>query len=159
MMKTIDTVDSATGAANEDEQQALSATRGVRRDRDPEFPYRIGDLAREFDVTLRTLRFYEDKRLLRPKRLGTTRLYSALDRERLQLILKGKKVGFALSEIRRLLSLYDFDSNRFIDADAAQAMFKTQQTEMLRQQKEVDLALQTLASTVAEFESNASTLN
>ena len=52
--------------------------------------YRIGDMAREFDVTLRTLRFYEDKGLLSPKREGSTRLYSRRDRTRLQLILLGR---------------------------------------------------------------------
>ncbi|MEM1365202.1 MAG: MerR family DNA-binding transcriptional regulator [Pseudomonadota bacterium] len=148
----------AGGTASDDEagQVVLQST---GRERDSEFPFRIGDLAREFDVTLRTLRFYEDKRLLRPKRAGTTRLYSVRDRERLQLILKGKKVGFALSDIRRLLSLYDFDANRFTDPAAAKTMFEEQQIEMLRQQREVEIALETLSETVAEFEQSASSIN
>ncbi len=73
----------------------------------PEAVYRIGDLAREFHVTLRTLRFYEDKGLVTPKRSGTTRLYSDSDRTRLKLILFSKRVGFSLIEIRELLELYD----------------------------------------------------
>ncbi len=69
--------------------------------------YRIGDLAEEFNVTLRTLRFYEDKALLNPQRQGTTRLYSSQDRERLKVILFSKKVGFSLLEIHSILQAYD----------------------------------------------------
>src|SRR5919206_1220654 len=66
--------------------------------------YTIGDLAREFGVTLRTLRFYEDRGLLSPRRDGTARIYDARDRERLSVILKGKQLGFTLTEIRALLA-------------------------------------------------------
>lgn len=66
--------------------------------------YSIGELSREFGVSLRTLRFYEDRGLLSPKRAGTTRLYSAQDRHRLSIILKGKHLGFTLTEIRALLA-------------------------------------------------------
>lgn len=65
--------------------------------------FTIGDLAREFGTTLRALRFYEDKGLLSPRRDGMTRLYSAADRERLTVILKGKQLGFTLAEIRALV--------------------------------------------------------
>lgn len=66
--------------------------------------YTIGDLAREFDVTLRTLRFYEDRGLLSPRREGTARIYDARDRARLSVILKGKHLGFTLTEIRAMLA-------------------------------------------------------
>jgi DNA-binding transcriptional MerR regulator len=66
--------------------------------------YTIGDLAREFDVTLRTLRFYESKGLIKPRRQGMTRIYSQEDRERLALILQGKRLGFTLREIRELVA-------------------------------------------------------
>ena len=69
--------------------------------------FTIGDLAREFGVTLRTLRFYEDKDLIRPRRQGLNRLYGRRDRARLKLILLGKKVGFSLAEIKEMLELYD----------------------------------------------------
>jgi DNA-binding transcriptional MerR regulator len=68
----------------------------------PEFT--ISELAKEFGVTLRTLRFYEDKGLLSPRRHGLARLYSPADRERLALILKGKKLGFMLGEIRQMVA-------------------------------------------------------
>ncbi len=63
----------------------------------------IGDVAREFGVSLRALRFYEDRGLLHPRRRGTMRLYSEGDRSRLQMILKGKQLGFTLTEIREIL--------------------------------------------------------
>jgi DNA-binding transcriptional MerR regulator len=66
--------------------------------------YTIGDLAREFGVTLRTLRFYEDKGLLSPRREGTARIYDARDRSRLAVILKGKELGFTLTEIRAMVA-------------------------------------------------------
>ncbi len=65
--------------------------------------YTIGDLAREFGVSLRTLRFYEDRGLLKPQRPGASRLYDGAQRARLELILKGKQLGFTLAEIQRLL--------------------------------------------------------
>jgi DNA-binding transcriptional MerR regulator len=66
--------------------------------------FTIGDLAREFGVTLRTLRFYEDRGLLSPRRDGTARIYDLRDRDRLSVILKGKQLGFTLTEIRAMLA-------------------------------------------------------
>lgn len=72
----------------------------------PDAPlFTIGDLAREYAVTLRALRFYEDKGLLAPRREGLTRLYSAAERARLAIILKGKKLGFTLAEIKSMVAL------------------------------------------------------
>lgn len=68
--------------------------------------YTIGEMCEEFSVTPRTLRFYEAKELLFPKRQGTKRLFTRSDRARLKLILQGKRFGFALEEIRQLLDLY-----------------------------------------------------
>ncbi len=69
--------------------------------------YGIADLAREFDVTTRTLRFYEDEGLIAPERQGQRRIFSARDRVRLKLILRGKRLGFSLDEIREIINLYD----------------------------------------------------
>lgn len=68
---------------------------------------RIGDMAKSFGVTLRALRFYEDKGLLAPVRDGATRLYSHRDRVRLKLILLGRKVGFSLRDVKQMIDLYD----------------------------------------------------
>ncbi len=67
----------------------------------------IGQLAEEFDTTLRTIRFYEDRGLLTPERVGQTRIFHDRDRVRLQLILRGKRLGFTLGEIAHILGLYD----------------------------------------------------
>lgn len=74
--------------------------------------YTITDLAQEFKVTARAIRFYEDKGLLHPGRNGMMRVYAKRDRARLQLILRGKRLGFSLSEIREMIDLYDVGDNR-----------------------------------------------
>lgn len=68
---------------------------------------RIGDMAKAYGVTLRALRFYEDKGLLSPTRDGATRLYSHRDRVRLKLILLGRKVGFSLRDVKQMIDLYN----------------------------------------------------
>ncbi|SHF74460.1 DNA-binding transcriptional regulator, MerR family [Microbulbifer donghaiensis] len=69
--------------------------------------YSISELAREFDITTRAIRFYEDKGLLSPARRGQTRIYSPEDRVRLKLILRGKRLGFSLDESREIIDMYD----------------------------------------------------
>jgi len=69
--------------------------------------YGISALAREFDITTRTIRFYESEGLLTPRRKGRTRLYSQRDHTRLKLILRGKRLGFSLTEVREMFDLYD----------------------------------------------------
>ncbi|GEN27441.1 MerR family transcriptional regulator [Halovibrio variabilis] len=69
--------------------------------------YSISELANEFDLTTRSIRFYEDQALLHPARRGQTRIYSSTDRVRLKLILRGKRLGFSLAEIRELFELWD----------------------------------------------------
>jgi DNA-binding transcriptional MerR regulator len=69
--------------------------------------YSIGDLAREFDVTPRAIRFYEDQGLLAPRREGQRRIYLPRDRARLKLTLRGKRLGLTLSEIRELIDMYE----------------------------------------------------
>ncbi len=76
---------------------------------DPQRIYSIAELAREFAITARTIRFYEDEGLIKPRRQGLTRLYSAHDRVRLGWILRGKRLGFSLAEIKELLDLYQVD--------------------------------------------------
>jgi DNA-binding transcriptional MerR regulator len=71
--------------------------------------YSIGDLASEFAISARAIRFYESKGLLAPKRVGTNRIYTRRDRARLILILRGKRLGFSLEEIAEYLELYDTD--------------------------------------------------
>lgn len=95
--------------------------------------YGISVLAREFDVTTRTIRFYEDKGLLSPLREGQRRVYSARDRVRLRLIMRGKRLGFSLDEIRQMIDLYDVDPTEvsqlrlFLDKIRARKDHLTQQ--------------------------------
>jgi DNA-binding transcriptional MerR regulator len=91
-------------AMNSSEQKAIESDELANRRTDGPKTFTIGDLAREFSVTLRTLRFYEDRGLLSPSRDGTTRIYDARDRSRLSVILKGKQLGFTLTEIRAMLA-------------------------------------------------------
>jgi DNA-binding transcriptional MerR regulator len=69
--------------------------------------FSISDLAREFDITTRAIRFYEDEKLIAPKRDGQKRLYTQRDRVRLMLILRGRRLGFSLKEIAEIIDLYD----------------------------------------------------
>ncbi|ARU56888.1 MAG: MerR family DNA-binding transcriptional regulator [Pseudomonadales bacterium] len=69
--------------------------------------YSISELAKEFDITTRTIRFYESEGLLSPERQGQTRIYSDQDRVNLKLILRGKRLGFSLAESRELIAMYD----------------------------------------------------
>ncbi|TDQ67436.1 DNA-binding transcriptional MerR regulator [Maritalea mobilis] len=74
--------------------------------------YAITELAKEFDISTRTIRFYESKGLLKPDRVGTTRVFRRRDRTRLLLILRGKRLGFSLKEISEYLELYDADRTK-----------------------------------------------
>jgi DNA-binding transcriptional MerR regulator len=95
--------------------------------------FTIGELSREFGVTLRALRFYENKGLISPKREGLARLYSAGDRTRLALILKGKKLGFTLGEIRQMIEAEEGQA----DAEALTLSREKclEQIELLQRQK------------------------
>jgi len=81
--------------------------------------FTIADLSREFDVTARTIRFYEDQGLILPTRQGLNRIYSRADRFRLGWILRGKRLGFSLAEIKELLDLYEVDRSRVSQLRAA----------------------------------------
>ncbi len=79
---------------------------------EPNELYAITELAQEFDISTRTIRFYESKGLLKPDRVGTTRVFRRRDRTRLLLILRGKRLGFSLKEISEYLELYDADGTK-----------------------------------------------
>jgi DNA-binding transcriptional MerR regulator len=95
----------------------------------------IGELSREFDATARALRFYEDKGMLHPQRDGLNRLYSVRDRARLQLILRGKRVGFTLAEIREMIDLYDLGDNQRAQMQRTYEKY-VEQVALLKQQHE-----------------------
>jgi DNA-binding transcriptional MerR regulator len=110
--------------------------------------FTIGDLSREFGVTLRTLRFYEDRQLLNPKRQGMNRLYSRRDRARLKLVLLGKKVGFSLTEIRDILDLYDLKDGQITQLRVALDKFNSQITLLRQQKQDIEQAIEELTRTM-----------
>ncbi len=103
--------------------------------------YSIGDLAREFDVTHRTIRFYEDRGLLSPKRVGSRRVYSKRDQVRLKLILRGKRLGFSLAEVREMLELYDSAPDERPQLEKFTAALAARREQLERQREEIDEVL------------------
>ncbi len=112
--------------------------------------YTISQLAREFAVTPRALRFYEDKGLLMPRREGMNRVYSHRDRAKLQLILRGKRVGLSLIEIKEILDLYKVDQRA--QAQIALKRFKARVVALEAQREDVDAAIQILHDSVRQLE-------
>lgn len=112
--------------------------------------YTISELAREFEVTPRALRFYEDKGLLSPRRDGMNRVYSHRDRGRLQLILRGKRVGLSLLEIKELLDLYKIDQHT--QARAALKSYKARIVALEAQREDIDAAIEMLHDNIARLE-------
>lgn len=111
--------------------------------------YSIGELCREFDVTPRTLRFYEYKELLRPHREGQKRLFTPSDRARLQLILRGKRFGFSLAEIKDLLDLYRVGDGQVTQLSATLEAAERHRAELTRKRDELNAALGDLDEQVA----------
>ncbi len=103
--------------------------------------YSIGDLAREFDVTHRTIRFYEDRGLLSPKRIGSRRVYSKRDQVRLKLILRGKRLGFSLAEVREMLELYDSAPDERPQLEKFTAALAARREQLERRREEIDEVL------------------
>jgi len=127
----------ATSPVNTGEQAGAANT----GDQDHKTVFTIGELAREFGITLRAIRFYEDKDLLNPRRQGMTRLYSRRDRARLKLILLGKRVGFSLVEIGEMLDLYDLKDGQATQLKVALTKFDEQIAFLDAQRTEIDQAL------------------
>ncbi|PWE18887.1 transcriptional regulator [Marinicauda salina] len=107
----------------------------------PDAEFTIRDLAETFDVTPRALRFYEQKGLITPHRRGATRLYSAADRARLALILRGKRVGFSLDEIKEMLDLEALDSFGRDHLERALERFRARIDDLKGQRKDIDDAI------------------
>ena len=103
--------------------------------------YTIQDLTKAFGITSRTLRHYEDEGLISPERRGQTRLYSARDRARLSLILRGKRVGFGLAEIAEILDLYEKPDGGAAQLTLARKKFAERVALLERQQADIEESL------------------
>lgn len=97
--------------------------------------FTIGELAKEFDITPRSIRFYEEQGLITPSRTGQNRIYNNKDRVRLKLILRGKRLGFSLAEVNNLFELYDTNPDSAIQLETMLSM-TDQKRAVLRQQLE-----------------------
>ncbi|HUV21772.1 MAG TPA: MerR family DNA-binding transcriptional regulator [Gammaproteobacteria bacterium] len=111
----------------------------------------IGELAREFGITSRTLRVYEEEGLLDPQRDGTRRIYNERNRVRLRLILRGKRLGWSLSEIRESFDLYDSSLGEQAQLELMLSKLEQRRETLIAQRKDIDSALQDLQ----RVESNA----
>lgn len=120
-----------------------------RPDRDS---FSISDLSAEFDVTARALRFYEDEGLIAPERRGLQRIYSHRDRARLAWILRGKRVGFSLAEIREMIDLYDIGDGRAVQRQVTLARCRDRIALLQRQKQDIDAAIAELDEFVALLE-------
>ncbi len=112
----------------------------------------IREMCDAFDVSPRTLRFYEAKELLSPIRLGTRRLFTKQDRARLRLILRGKRFGFSLEEIRQLLDMYDRDGSNEAQLLRTYDIAKDRLARMEAQRAELDVAIADLKTQLVEGE-------
>jgi DNA-binding transcriptional MerR regulator len=113
--------------------------------------YPIGEMCEAFGVTARALRFYEDEKLIAPERRGTARLYSDRDRARLTWILRGKRVGFSLGDIRDMLDLYDLGDGQQTQLRVTAERCKERIDALRRQKDDID-------ATIAELEVFVETL-
>jgi DNA-binding transcriptional MerR regulator len=108
--------------------------------------YSISDLAGEFDITPRTIRFYEEKGYLSPNREGTRRIYSPAERTRLRLMLRGKRLGLSLDETAELIQMYGSRNNNRKQLELFVARLGEKRTELERRRKDLETALDDLQS-------------
>lgn len=104
-------------------------------------------MTREFGVTARTLRHYEEKGLVTPRRDGSSRFFGPRDRARLKLVLQGKRVGFSLDEIREMLDLYDLKDGQETQMKVALEKFRDRISRLEGQKREIDRAIADLTRT------------
>jgi DNA-binding transcriptional MerR regulator len=103
--------------------------------------FSISELAREFDVTPRAIRFYEDQGLLAPKRAGQRRIYTPRDRARLKLTLRGKRLGLTLSEIRELIDMYEPGRDERPQLKRFLAVLEAHKSGLLQQRADIEAQL------------------
>jgi DNA-binding transcriptional MerR regulator len=110
-------------------------------DRTERTEFSISELAREFDITPRAIRFYEDQGLLAPRREGQRRIYTARDRTRLKLTLRGKRLGLTLSEIRELIDMYEPGRDERAQLERFLAVLEAHKTSLLQQRADLEAQL------------------
>ncbi len=116
-----------------------------------EMRYSITDLAEEFEVTSRTIRFYEDKGLVEPEREGLTRVYSRSDRARLKLILRGRRLGFSLQEIKKMIDLYNPEAEPTEQLSYTLQKCEAQLEKLKVQREDINEAIDELEAGIADL--------
>ncbi len=106
--------------------------------------YSISELSQEFEITPRSIRHYEQEHLISPRRNGSQRIYTKGDRVRLQLILRGKRIGFSLAEIREIISMYDPSSGKQKQTEHLLGKIEQRRTALTQQQKDIQTMLEEL---------------
>jgi DNA-binding transcriptional MerR regulator len=109
--------------------------------------FSISELAREFDITPRTIRFYEEKGLLSPRRNGSARIFSAADRVRLVLILRGKRIGFSLEESRDIIDMYEPATANTRQLETLMNKIYEKRLQLEQQKKEINAMIRDLKKT------------
>ena len=104
----------------------------------PKQTYTISELAREFEVTTRTIRFYEEKGLIQPLREGQKRLYTSADRIRIKLILRGKRIGMTLQESVDVIDMYDPQRNNTVQLRSLIDTVTERRASLLQQKQDID---------------------
>ncbi len=120
--------------------------------------YTITELAKEFRVTTRTIRFYEDKGLLKPARNGLTRVYTARDRVHLKLVLRGKRIGLSLDEVREIMDMYDSAPGEIGQLDYMLDKLAERRAMLHRQQQDIELTLKELNKIEAQCRQRLATM-
>lgn len=118
--------------------------------------FSIRELSREFGLTARAIRFYEDEGLIAPARKGQMRIFSVRDRARLDLITRGRRVGFALSEIKEMLDLYDLGDGQVTQFRVTRKKFEAQIEKLVRQRADIEAAIDELRRGVAYIDGKLS---
>lgn len=126
---------------------------------DSQKTFSISDLSKEFGVTTRSIRFYEDQGLMKPARRGQTRIYNPQDRVRLKLILRGKRLGFSLAETRRLFDLYDADRSSVQQLEAMLFLIDEKKRHLQQQMEDITVVLMELSSVETRCRSELKDLN